>query len=713
MKIRTKLLLGIGSLFVALCATATLSVYFTDRLGSEAIKMYDGPTMSATFSQSAYTNFLRAQLFANEGDLEEVEYAIDDVLGDLEIVIERSAFSQTVEGANDLLPNVETWYDEISIALSEDKYKAEQFDDLTVEIETALDALVESVAEEGYWAREVAAKVQDTSSLVAVAVATIGGMIGLGAALFVGTNVSKSINTLKTAMDAVAQGDLSYPITTQLNRDETGAMARSLDGFRCAAATQLAVSAALESNDVPALVTDSHGSTIFSNTAFKSLMESREAGLILESLSDKDEENQNSKIWIDLLTYVPTEGETMKKSGDHIDVKPEKTNSTIITEDENNLIVQYLMDGSIEFRGHGAILACAVSKFGEAGSTTEGYAFEIRNVTAERTLLDAISEVTKQADLGCFDARIDVEGQVSDVAGFAAGLNSFLDVISSFTEEIDEVTLALANKNLSSRVDGAFNGAFAATQSQFNSGVESLASTISNVINTMSSVHQMIASIEQSSEQLNGQANRQSLELTKSAKSVRELAERFKEMSDETASLAVASKSMSVDVEKSADTIADAESAMVDIEAASAQVTDIIEVIDAIAFQTNLLALNAAVEAARAGEAGKGFEVVASEVRTLAQRSSDSAESVRSIIGQITGKIRDGGDTVKTAKSVMTRVSENAQVLAQSLQINSANQTELSADAGVRSDEIDTVKEDTFRTLTLTEKNQGDQKKVA
>jgi methyl-accepting chemotaxis protein len=95
---------------------------------------------------------------------------------------------------------------------------------------------------------------------------------------------------------------------------------------------------------------------------------------------------------------------------------------------------------------------------------------------------------------------------------------------------------------------------------------------------------------------------------------------------------------------------------MDDINAQAKKIGEIIAVIDGIAFQTNILALNAAVEAARAGEQGRGFSVVASEVRTLAQRSAEAAREIRTLIGTSVERIDAGVGKVQLAGQTMTRI---------------------------------------------------------
>jgi methyl-accepting chemotaxis protein len=114
--------------------------------------------------------------------------------------------------------------------------------------------------------------------------------------------------------------------------------------------------------------------------------------------------------------------------------------------------------------------------------------------------------------------------------------------------------------------------------------------------------------------------------------------------------------------ERSGAVVEEAVQAMGGIEKSSQSITQIIGVIDEIAFQTNLLALNAGVEAARAGEAGRGFAVVAQEVRALAQRSADAAKEIKGLISASTQQVGKGvklvGETGETLREILVQVAE-------------------------------------------------------
>ncbi|MBY0237831.1 MAG: hypothetical protein K2X55_00805 [Burkholderiaceae bacterium] len=149
--------------------------------------------------------------------------------------------------------------------------------------------------------------------------------------------------------------------------------------------------------------------------------------------------------------------------------------------------------------------------------------------------------------------------------------------------------------------------------------------------------------------------------------------------------------------------IADVVHTMQAIHASSAKISDIIGVIDGIAFQTNILALNAAVEAARAGEQGRGFAVVAAEVRTLAQRSAAAALEIKTLISTSVGQINNGTSIVEHAGGTMLEVVENARKINTYLHDISTASKEQSSGVAQVAQSISKLDDDTQRNAALVE----------
>ncbi|RBD63617.1 methyl-accepting chemotaxis protein, partial [Xanthomonas oryzae pv. oryzae] len=139
------------------------------------------------------------------------------------------------------------------------------------------------------------------------------------------------------------------------------------------------------------------------------------------------------------------------------------------------------------------------------------------------------------------------------------------------------------------------------------------------------------------------------------------------------------------------------------IEVSSKKIADIISVIDGIAFQTNILALNAAVEAARAGEQGRGFVVVASEVRTLAQRSSGAAKEINDLIDDSVQRVAEGSALVHSAGKTMGDVVDSVQRLTDIMSEISAASQEQSAGIEQVNQTITHMDETTQQNAALVE----------
>jgi len=183
-----------------------------------------------------------------------------------------------------------------------------------------------------------------------------------------------------------------------------------------------------------------------------------------------------------------------------------------------------------------------------------------------------------------------------------------------------------------------------------------LGRVVSGVRSNAEGVATASAQIAQGNNDLSGRTEQQASALQQTAASMEELSSTVRQNSDNAQQAnQLAQGATNVAVE-GGEVVARVVDTMKGINESSRKISDIISVIDGIAFQTNILALNAAVEAARAGEQGRGFAVVASEVRSLAQRSADAAKQIKGLIGTSVERVEQGTALVDQAGSTMQEV---------------------------------------------------------
>ncbi|MBB4478822.1 methyl-accepting chemotaxis protein [Rhizobium etli] len=220
----------------------------------------------------------------------------------------------------------------------------------------------------------------------------------------------------------------------------------------------------------------------------------------------------------------------------------------------------------------------------------------------------------------------------------------------------------LAVGDVAARIQTPFAPQYDSLRNDFNNAVEKLQAALQSVGRNASAINAGAGEIRSAADDLAHRTEQQAAAVEQTAAALEEVTTTVRDSARRAEDVGNLVERTRLGAEKSGDVVRRAVSAMQQIEKSSGEISNIIGVIDDIAFQTNLLALNAGVEAARAGEAGKGFAVVAQEVRELAQRSAKAAKEIKDLITTSGTHVQTGvslvGETGKALEAIVAEVQE-------------------------------------------------------
>jgi len=271
---------------------------------------------------------------------------------------------------------------------------------------------------------------------------------------------------------------------------------------------------------------------------------------------------------------------------------------------------------------------------------------------------EAKRDYVAQRESAAMFARLMVAGLVLVLA---LGTRLLIQQIRQPLRDAISVAETIASGDLTAKVDVSRGDEFGEMMKAIAHMQDRLVHLVGDVRNGTVSMAHVSEEIAAGNNDLSTRTEQTAASLEETASSMQELTSTVKQSADSARQANQLAGSAAHVARRGGEVVGQVVSTMDEINAASRKISDIISVIDGIAFQTNILALNAAVEAARAGEQGRGFAVVASEVRSLAQRSAEAAKEIKLLINTSVEKVEGGATLVAQAGQTMTEIVTSVQ----------------------------------------------------
>ena len=543
---------------------------------------------------------------------------------------------------------------------------------------TALAALADEASRDAAASASRAQSAYAASNVMLVTLLLAGIAAGMVVAWLMARGLTRAMRDAVGVASDVANGKLDSHIDAR-RADEIGDLLRAMQRMQrdlrerierdqAVAAENLRVRTALDSSGTSVMITDPDRTIVYANTASTELLRHHE----------------------ERIRAVMPEFQIDRLIGTRIDVYQEHPEQFVRELEQSDGV------HACEMSVGDAHFGQSVSRVADTDGTVLGYVVELRDRTQQVQVEVELAHVVGAAAAGDLSQRIALEGKQGFYLQMADQLNGLLEANASSLEQVSRVLTALADGDLTVRMDGQFEGVFAAMRDDANRMVERLADIVGRIRSGSDAINASASEITAGNDDLSRRTEQQAASLEETASSMEELTSTVRQNADnarQANQLAIGA----VDVaSQGGEVVGKVVQTMSAISDSSNRIADIIGVIDGIAFQTNILALNAAVEAARAGEQGRGFAVVAAEVRSLAQRSAGAAKEIKQLITDSADKVRHGNELVdqagRTMGEIVTSIKRVTDIIAdisaasqeQSTGIEQVNQAVMQMDEGTQ-----------------------------
>ncbi|WP_319557609.1 methyl-accepting chemotaxis protein [Thiomicrorhabdus sp.] len=273
-------------------------------------------------------------------------------------------------------------------------------------------------------------------------------------------------------------------------------------------------------------------------------------------------------------------------------------------------------------------------------------------------IISDINRVMTDMQNGRFQSRVeaDANGQLEQLK---ERINTSLESLNNAMNDIIRVVGAQSEGNLTLSIDNDYQGDLATLKNAINQSAKTLSESIAVAVNAANSVQHEANDLAKDANDLSGRIQEQAAAIEETSATMEEMNSAVQNNTENAHRASQVVQQVQHETLQADQVMKRTIEAMNGIHESSNEISDIISLIDSIAFQTNLLALNAAVEAARAGEHGRGFAVVAGEVRALAQKSAEAAKDIKNLIDANVERIGQGTALVDESGQVMQQITQS------------------------------------------------------